>query len=202
MSSQPKHTDVDVIRAQVRGRFASVATNPASETRFEIGRASALNLGYDARLLDSVPARAVESFAGVGNPLGLASLRAALTVLDLGCGSGVDAMLAARLVGPAGKVVGIDMTDEMITRARSACNEAGLSNVQIRYGTAESLDIADGSIDVAISNGMINLCPDKEQVLAELYRVLRPGGRLQVADMALVEGVNPELLERVGQWSD
>ncbi len=202
MNTPQKQTDVDAIRAQVRGRFASVAANPASETRFEIGGASALKLGYDARLLGSVPAPAVESFAGVGNPLGLAPLRAGMTVLDLGCGSGVDAVLAARLVGPAGKVLGIDMTDEMVIKARTACAEAGLSNVQIRNGTAESLNIADASIDVAISNGAINLCPDKERVLAELYRVLRPGGRLQVADMVLVEGVNPALLERVGQWSD
>jgi len=194
--------DRAAIHEQVRQRCARVATDPNSETRFELGRASAVNLGYEARLLDKLPPAAVDSFAGVGNPLSLAPLAEGMTVLDLGCGSGVDMMLASRAVGPGGRVIGIDMTDEMLEKARQACAKAGCANVEIRKGMAHELDLEDGSIDVIVSNGVINLCPDKETVVAELYRVLRPGGRLQVADMSLREGVNPELLEHVGEWSD
>ncbi len=111
-------------------------------------------------------------------------------------------MIAAQAVGSSGKVIGIDMTDEMVNKARQACAEGGLANVEIKKGMAHALDVDDESVDVVASNGVINLCPDKEQVVGELYRVLKPGGRLQVADMSLVDGVNPELLERVGEWSD
>lgn len=196
------NTDADSIRAQIRRRFASVATGPAAERRFEIGCGSALKLGYDAAVLDMLPPAAIESFAGVGNPLALAPLGAGMTVLDLGCGSGVDAMIAAQLVGSSGRVIGLDMTREMVSKARRACVERRLTNVEVREGMSDQLDLPDDSVDVVISNGVINLCLDKERVLREVYRVLRPGGRFQVADMSLVDGVNPELLERVGQWSD
>jgi SAM-dependent methyltransferase len=194
--------DSTAIHEQVRKRFAQVATDPASEQRFELGRSSAVKLGYDGPVLDTLPSAAVDSFAGVGNPLSLAPLTEGMIVLDLGCGTGVDAMIAARVIGPMGRVIGIDMTGEMLQKARQACAQAGCTNVQITKGMAHELDLKGGSVDVVLSNGVINLCPDKERVLAEIYRVLRPGGRLQVADMSLVEGVNPELLERVGEWSD
>lgn len=190
------------IHEQVRRRFASIATDPASEKRFEVGRANALKLGYDAALLDDLPETAVESFTGVGNPLSLAPITEGMTVLDLGCGAGTDTMIAARAVGPNGRVIGVDMTDRMVERARQACAEAGLANVEIRKGMAHALDVDDESVDVVISNGVVNLCPDKEQVVRELFRVLKRGGRLQVADMSLADGVNLELLERVGEWSD
>ncbi len=190
------------IRAQVRQRFATLAVDPASEQRFEIGRSSALKLGYDSVVLDALPVEAVERFAGVGNPLSLGQPLEGATVLDLGSGAGMDTMIAAQAVGPGGKVIGIDMTDEMIETARQAADACGLVNVEIKKGMAHCLDVGDESVDVVISNGVINLCPDKEQVLAELHRVLKPGGRLQVADMSLVDGVNAELLERVGDWSD
>ena len=163
---------------------------------------SVLKLGYDAAILDGLPVSSVESFAGVGNPLALEPLANGMTVLDLGCGAGMDTMIAARTVGPSGKAIGIDMTDAMVNKARQACAEGGLANVEIKNGLAHALDVEDESVDIVISNGVINLCPNKERVLAELYRVLKPGGRLQVADMSLVDGVNPELLERVGEWSD
>ena len=192
----------ETIRAQVRQRFATLANDPTSEQRFEIGRSSALKLGYESAVLDTLPIEAVERFAGVGNPLSLGQPLEGMTVLDLGSGAGMDTMIAAQAVGPTGKVIGIDMTDEMIERARQAADVCGLANVEIKKGMAHCLDVGDESVDVVISNGVINLCPDKEQVLAELHRVLKPGGRLQVADMSLVDGVNPELLERVGDWSD
>jgi arsenite methyltransferase len=192
----------DAIRAQVEQRFARLATDPASEKRFEIGRASAVGLGYEPADLAGLPPTAVDCFAGVGNPLSLAPLRAGMTVLDLGCGAGVDTLLAAQQVGPRGRVIGIDLAEAMVRRARAACTQAGLGTVDIRLCPAHQLDLDDESVDVVLSNGVINLCPDKEQVLREVHRVLKPGGRLQVADMSLVDGVNPELLERVGQWSD
>jgi SAM-dependent methyltransferase len=200
--SRTKPLDLNAIRVQVRERFAALAISPSKEKRFEIGRASALKLGYDPAALAALPPAAVDRFAGVGNPLLLAPLTAGMTVLDLGCGSGVDTLLAAQRVGPRGKVIGVDMTEPMVTAAQPACAACGAANVETRLCTAQQLGIGDESVDVVISNGVINLCPDKEQVLREIHRVLRPGGRLQVADMSLVDGVNPELLERVGQWSD
>jgi SAM-dependent methyltransferase len=193
--------DATAIRAQVRRRFAAVATDPASEQKFEIGRDSALKLGYDAALLDALPTAAVKAFAGVGHPLSLGSLAAGMTVLDIGCGAGLDVIIAAEQVGLRGKVVGIDMTDEMVATAHEACATRGLKNVEFMTGLAERLGLHDESVDVVISNGVINLCPDKGRVLGEVYRVLKAGGRLQAADMSLVEGVNPELLECVGEWS-
>lgn len=194
--------DAETIYDQVRQRFSSVATDPASEKHFEIGRTSALKLGYDAAIVDGLPVTAVQSFAGVGNPLGLEPLTKGMTVLDLGCGTGVDTMIAAQVVGSSGKVIGIDMTEEMVEKAEHARAASRCTNVEIRQGVAHHLDVDKESIDVVISNGVINLCPDKKAVLRELFRVLKPGGRLQVADMSLVDGVNPELLERVGEWSD
>lgn len=192
----------DAIRAQVEERFARLANDPASEKRFEIGRASAVKLGYESAALASLPLSAVECFAGVGYPLSLAPLQEGMTVLDLGCGSGVDTLLAAQRVGPRGRVIGIDLAEPMVRRARAACAQAGLGNVEIQRCPAHQLDLDDESVDVVLSNGVINLCPDKEQVLREVHRVLRSGGRLQVADISLVENVDPELLARVGQWSD
>ncbi len=134
--------------------------------------------------------------------MSLAPVKTGMTVLDLGCGAGVDCMIAAQAVGPRGRVIGIDMTEEMIQKAKQACADRGLTNVEIKQGIADHFDVDDDTVDVVISNGVFNLCPDKETVLKEVYRVLKPGGRLQVADMSLVEGVNPELLERAGEWSD
>jgi 2-polyprenyl-3-methyl-5-hydroxy-6-metoxy-1,4-benzoquinol methylase len=196
-------TDDDrAIRDQVRQRFGRVARDPGSETRFELGRASAVRLGYDAEALDAIPAEALASFAGVGNPLAIEPLSAGMTVLDLGCGSGVDTIIASRVVRPGGRVIGIDMTEAMVEKAADACARAGCDNVEIRVGLAHDVALDDESVDVVISNGVINLCPDKPSVVAEIHRLLRPGGRVQLADMSLVEGVNPELLERVGEWSD
>lgn len=194
--------DSSRINDQVKKRFAEVATRPEAEKRFKLGRTSAVDLGYDPSALDSLPPEAVASFAGVGNPIGLSPITEGMSVLDLGCGSGVDTMILAQQVGPQGNVVGIDMTDEMVIKARRAAKELGFDHVKIKKGTADQLDVESESIDVVTTNGLVNLCPDKEQVVREIYRVLKPDGRLQAADMSLVDGVNPDLLERIGEWSD
>ena len=143
-----------------------------------------------------------ESFCGVGNPLGLGDLRAGQTVLELGSGPGMDSLLAARRVGPSGKVIGVDMCEEMIAKARRNAELLGLQNVEFVNAGIENLPLPNGSVDVVITNGVFNLCLYKPRVLAEAYRMLRPGGRLQMADILLEEGVTPEEVAKKGSWSD
>ena len=192
----------DDLQSAVKERFAAVALAPEKEHKFPVGPNSAKKLGYDAKEIDSLPASVTESFCGVGNPLGLGTLRAGETVLELGSGPGMDSLLAARRVGPTGNVVGIDMCDEMIAKARHNANLLGLNNVRFVNAGIEKLPLPDESVDVVISNGVFNLCTDKPRVLAEAYRVLRPGGRLQMADILLEEGVTPEEVAKKGSWSD
>ncbi len=192
----------DAIRASIEERFTRVARDPAGERTFPVGPESARRLGYDADEIEALPSRATESFAGVGKPLALGALRAGEVVLDLGCGAGMDSLLAARRVGPTGRVIGVDMTGPMVEKARANAREAGVGNVEFRQGEADRLPVADASVDVLISNGVFNLCPDKPKVLAEVFRVLRPGGRLQMADILLKEDVTPEEVACKGEWSD
>ncbi len=193
---------VDEIREQIRRRFVKLALDPADEHKFPVGPESAKRLGYDAAEIDSLPPQASESFAGVGNPLALGELRPGAVVLDLGCGAGLDSLLAARRVGPAGRVIGVDMTAAMIEKAVANAQAAGVANTEFRHGEADRLPVGDGSVDVVITNGVFNLCPDKPQVLAEVFRVLRSGGRLQMADILLADGVTPEQVATKGEWSD
>lgn len=190
------------LRAAVTERFASVAIAPDQEKKFPVGPASAKKLGYDPREIDALPASVTESFCGVGNPLGLADPHPGQTVLDLGSGAGMDSLLAARRVGPTGRVIGIDLCPEMIEKARRNVLLLGLHNVEFVEAGIESLPLPEGSVDVVISNGVFNLCPDKPAVLAEAVRVLRPGGRLQMADILLHEDVTPDEVARLGEWSD
>ena len=169
------------------GRRAGVPGRPGEARR----------LGYDANEIDALPPRATESFAGVGNPLALAR-RAGEVVLDLGCGAGMDSLLAARRVGSSGWVIGVDMTGPMLEKARANALEAGVGNVEFRRGEADRLPVGDETVDVLISNGVFNLCRDKPRVLAEVFRVLRPGGRLQIADILLNDAVTPEEVEAQG----
>jgi ubiquinone/menaquinone biosynthesis C-methylase UbiE len=193
---------LDQIKATIVERFVRVALDPAGERKFPVGPDSAKRLGYDATEVDSLPRRATESFAGVGNPLALGALRAGEVVLDLGCGAGMDGLLAARRVGPTGRVIGVDMTGPMVEKARANALQAGVENAEFRHGEADHLPVDDGTVDLVISNGVFNLCPDKPGVLAEVFRVLRPGGRLQMADILLKEDVTPEEVARAGEWSD
>jgi SAM-dependent methyltransferase len=190
------------LRATVKDRFAKVAQAPDQETRFPVGPASAKKLGYDPNEIDALPPSVTDSFCGVGNPLGLGELRAGETVLELGSGPGMDSLLAARRVGPTGKVVGVDLCDEMIAKARHNAELLSLNNVEFVNAEIEQLPLPDESADVVISNGVLNLCPEKASVLAEAYRALRLGGRLQMADILLEEGVTPEEVAEKGSWSD
>ena len=192
----------DDLRAAVVERFAAVAAGPGREETFPVGPASAKTLGYDPQEIDALPPTATESFCGVGNPLDLGDVRPGQTVLDLGSGAGLDTLLAARRVGPTGRVVGVDLCPEMVVKARRNAEQLGLHNVEFVEAGIERLPLPDASADVVISNGVFNLCPDKSRVLAEAFRVLRPGGRLQMADILLHDDVTPEQVACLGEWSD
>ena len=192
----------DQIRARIEERFVRVALEPQEKQPFSIGPDSAKRLGYDAAEIDALPPTVTESFAGVGNPLGLGEIAPGQTVLDLGSGAGMDSLLAARRVGRAGKVIGVDVTEAMLAKARRNASALGVENVEFRRAEAADLPLPDGSVDVVISNGVFNLCLDKPGVLAEVFRVLKPGGRIQMADILLDDGVTPQEVERKGAWSD
>ena len=192
----------DAIRAAVEQRFAQVARSPGEEKTFPVGPVSAKKLGYDPQEIDSLPASVTESFCGVGNPLGLGELCAGQTVLDGGSGAGLDSLLAARRVGPTGKIVGVDLSPEMVEKARCNAELLGLQNVEFVRAEIERLTLLNDSVDIVISNGVFNLCTNKPGVLAEAFRVLRPGGRLQMADILLHEDVTPEEVASKGEWPD
>ena len=195
-------TPSDQVQRSMRERFTRVAHTPNNAQKFPLGPDSAKRLGYDAEEIDGLPASVTESFCGVGNPLGLGALQPGDTVVDLGCGAGLDSILAVRRVGPTGKVVGVDMNEAMIVKARANAERLGLENIEFIQSPIDSLPLADGSVDVAISNGVFNLCLDKPKVLAEVCRVLRPGGRLQMADILLHDSVTPEEVAAKGSWSN
>jgi len=192
----------DHIKAEIKQRFVKLALAPQEEQKFPVGPTSAKRLGYDAHEIDALPRSVTESFAGVGNPLALGELRTGQTVLDLGSGAGLDSILAARRIGPAGRVIGVDFAAEMVEKAKRNAEAVGVTNAEFRQGDADALTVSDESVDVLISNGVFNLCLDKPKVLAEAFRVLRPGGRIQMADILLEEGVTPEEVAQKGMWSD
>jgi SAM-dependent methyltransferase len=193
--------DVDALRAEVRDKYRAVAVAPDAEYHFHTGRRLAAKLGYDARLVASLPDAAVESFAGVGNPFSIRPLEPGERVVDVGSGAGFDAFVAARAVGASGSVIGVDMTTEMLTKSRATAERLGLGNVEFREGFAEAIPVDDGWADVVISNGVINLCADKRAVFAEIRRVLRPGGVLQFADIANGRPVPPEAVRDIDLWT-
>ena len=176
--------DPEALRADVRDKYKEVASNPHGTFHFHTGRPLAALLGYDPVVVDALPDRAVESFAGVGNPHLLRPAVAGEHVVDLGSGGGFDCIVAAREVGPSGGVIGVDMTPEMLTKSRQTAAELGLDNVEFRSGILEELPVDDGWADIVISNGVINLCADKPVVFAQAYRALKPGGVIQFADIA------------------
>jgi arsenite methyltransferase len=200
MSTTQVPVDVDVLRLEIEKTYTDVSTDPAKDFLFPTGRAWAQDLGYPSELA-RVPERTVESFAGVANPHVLGRIEPGQVVLDLGCGAGTDLLIAAQMVGPEGRAIGIDMTATMLERARESAAEMGLENVELHQGLIESLPLPDESVDVVISNGVIDLVPDKDTVFAEIDRVLRPGGRLQVADVIIHTEVSEDARKRIDLWT-
>jgi SAM-dependent methyltransferase len=193
--------DVELLKSEIKKTYAAVSEDPGTDRIFPTGRAWAADLGYPPELLARVPEGSAESFAGVANPFSLGVLEPGERVLDLGCGAGTDTLVAAQMVGPAGSVAGVDMTPEMLAKARASAEEIGAANVTFTEGEAESLPFADGSFDVAISNGVIDLIPDKDAVFSEIFRVLRPGGRIQVADVTIQRPVSEEGKRNIDLWT-
>jgi arsenite methyltransferase len=191
--------DLDALRREIQSKYAEVAANPNSEFHFHTGRVAAERAGYEASWLDGVPKDALGSFAGVANPFHWGLPRSGERVLDVGSGTGADSFIAANAVGPEGSVVGVDMTPAMLERSRAS--GSGFDNVEFREGVAEQLPVADGWADVVISNGVINLVPNKLAAYSEIARVLKPGGRVQVADIC-VELEVPESARRdIDLWT-
>ena len=189
------------LREEVKSKYRDVARNPNGEHHFHTGRPLARRLGYDSALVDSMPDVAVESFAGVANPFALRALDPGEKVVDAGSGAGFDCFVAAHQVGPHGKVVGIDMLAEMLEKSRTTAKLMGLEQVEFREGLLEQIPVEDGWADVVISNGVINLCADKKQTFTELWRVLRPGGRLQFGDIANGKPVPADALRDIDLWT-
>jgi len=194
--------DSDALRAQVTEKYTEIANEPEKGAHFHTGKSLAMMVGYPESIIDSLPAGTVESFAGTGNPFSMGELKPGETVLDLGCGAGFDSLIAARQVGASGRVISIDMTPAMLDRARVGASEAGLSNVEFHEAYAESLPVQDKSVDVVISNGVINLCPDKMAVFGEINRVLKPGGRIQLGDMVVHKAVPDDAKADIDLWRD
>jgi SAM-dependent methyltransferase len=192
--------DVQVLKSEIKKTYASVSQEPEKDFIFPTGRPWAEDLGYPAELAN-VPDTAVGSFAGVANPWQLGRLAPGERVLDLGWGAGTDSLIAAQMVGPEGHVTGIDMTPQMLAKARSAAAAMGAENVDFVEGEAERLSFADRSFDVVISNGVIDLIPDKEAVFSELFRVLAPGGRMQIADVTIQRPVSEEGRRNIDLWT-
>ncbi len=193
--------DAARLREEVQSKYRGVATAPRATYHFHTGRVAARRLGYDMSLVDSLPDRAVESFAGVGNPFELRALERGERVVDAGSGAGFDSFVAAHQVGTNGSVVGVDMTPEMLDKSTTTADVLGLQNVEFRKGLLEAMPVEDGWADVVISNGVINLCPDKRAAFSEIRRVLRPGGCLQFADIANGQPVPPEALRDIDLWT-
>jgi arsenite methyltransferase len=192
--------DVDVLKTEIKKTYASVSTEPEKDFVFPTGRPWAEDLGYPDELAN-VPEAAVQSFAGVANPFSLGRLQPGERVLDLGSGAGTDSLVAAQMVGPTGRVTGIDMTPEMLDQARRGAETMGATNVEFVEGEVERLPFPDGSFDVVISNGVIDLVPDKDAVFREIFRVLESGGRIQIADVTIQNPVSEEGKRNIDLWT-
>lgn len=193
--------DLEALRASIRAEYAAVASEPDRGFHFHTGYRLAAILGYPQELIESLPPGAVVSMAGTGDPFALGDIRPGERVVDCGSGAGADALIAARLVAPGGEVIGVDMTPEMVAAARHNAEAAGIGNVDFREGLLEALPVETGWADVVISNGVLNLVPDKAAALAEMHRVLVPGGRLLMADIVLERAVSASSKQDVSLWT-
>ena len=201
MSAIEAPVDVEVLRSEIQKTYTEVSTDQDKDYIFPTGRAWARELGYPEPELSNVPDATVESFAGVANHWTLGALEPGAVVLDLGCGAGTDLLIAAQMVGPEGRAIGVDMTPSMLARADASAREMGLGNVELHESLIESLPIEDASVDAVISNGVIDLAPDKDAVFGEIDRVLRPGGRLQIADVVIKTEVSEDARKRIDLWT-
>jgi SAM-dependent methyltransferase len=201
MALQQGGLDVESLRRAIRLEYEEVANHPEYGFHFLVGRPLAAVLGYDPAWLMGLPEASIESFAGTGNPFSVRLLGSGEHVVDVGSGAGIDSLIAAGMVGPSGRVVGVDMTAAMLAKARSAAAAAGVANVEFREGTAEALPVEDAWADVVISNGVLNLLPDKSLGLAEMARVLKPGGRLQLGDILVEHPVPESARQQIDLWT-
>jgi SAM-dependent methyltransferase len=193
--------NLNELRAAIRAEYELVALEPQRGFHFHTGRPLARMLGYAEEWLAGIPEASIESFAGTGNPFSLGKLRPGERVVDVGSGAGIDSLIAARLVGPAGRVIGVDMTAAMLNKANRAASEVELRNVEFRKGLAEALPVPDGWADVVISNGVLNLMPDKSAALKEMARVLKPTGRLQIGDILVRKPVPEDAKADISLWT-
>jgi arsenite methyltransferase len=193
--------DVETLKCEIKRTYAKVSQQPEEDFIFPTGRAWATDLAYPSDLLARVPEGSAESFAGVANPFALGPLAQGERVLDVGSGAGTDSLVAAQMVAPEGRVTGIDMTEEMLAKARAGAAEMGIENVEFHEGEAENLPFPDENFDVVISNGVIDLIPDKDAVFSEIYRVLKPGGRVQIADVTIQNPVSEEGRRKIDLWT-
>ncbi len=193
--------DLDELRQAIQEEYAVVALDPNHGFHFHTGWPLARMLGYLDDWLEGIPEASIKSFAGTGNPFSLGKLYPGERVVDVGCGAGIDSLIAAKMVGPNGQVIGVDMTLAMLDKARSAAVEAGMGNVEFRHGYAESLPVPDGWADLVISNGVLNLMPDKPAALREMARVLKPAGRLQIGDILVQKPVPESAKRKIDLWT-
>ena len=200
-AAQPVDVDIENLRKAIQDEYKEVAKDPDKGFHFHTGRTLTKIVDYKEEWFEGVSESAIESFAGTGNPFAMGELTAGERVVDIGSGGGIDSLVAARMVGPGGKVIGIDMTPEMLEKARAAAAESGFDNVEFHEAYMEELSVADSWADVVISNGVLNLTPDKQKALAEMFRILRPGGRLQIADIMVDREVPEEAKRKIDLWT-
>lgn len=202
MEVRPAAVDTEELRCLISDKYTEVAKTPEKGFHFHTGKPLAMMLGYPGEVVDALPSGTVESFAGTGNPFSMGDLHPGETVLDVGCGAGFDTLIAARQVSMTGRVISVDMTPAMLEKARAGAQEAGLGNIDFREGLAEALPAGNASVDVVISNGVINLCPDKVVAMQEINRVLRPGGRIQIGDIVVHKEVPEDAKADIDLWRD
>lgn len=199
--AQPVDVDTEILRKAIQDEYREVAEDPNKGFHFHTGRTLTKIVGYEDEWLEGVSEAAIESFAGTGNPFAMGVLAPGEKVVDIGSGGGIDSLVAARMVGPEGQVVGIDMTPAMLEKARAAASESGIDNVEFREAFMEEMPVSDGWADVIISNGVLNLTPDKQQTLGEMHRILRPGGRLQIGDILVSREVSAAAKQKIDLWT-
>jgi len=192
---------LDTLRCEIKREYAEVATNPTKGFHFHTGRSLAQLLGYTDEMLEGIPESSISRLAGTGNPFALGPLHAGDCVVELGCGAGMDTLIASRMVGPAGRVIAIDMTPEMLDQARAAASVIGATNIAFHLGYIEEIPLPDASADVIISNGVINLAPDKKRVFCEMHRVLKDGGRVQFGDIIVQKAVPDSAKRNIDLWA-